>query len=173
MKKLIIFGIVLLFVIPPSEGQNSISGYVVALDTAEPIANATIFLDDRHGLPLEDSLRVTSDSTGFYRISGVKAGTYIINAWTTYGAMNRRYAMVLQSNRIKVDGSLNIDFVFSENALKYSLHFKYHPWEPFGKQLKRNSDVVARKAVRPQLYINSQRASLGAYFIENISNIDD
>lgn len=171
MKKLVLVGTLLLFVTHSGKAQGSISGYVVSLETARPIANATIFLTNRYGLPPEDSLRVTSDSTGFYKISGIKAGTYIINAWTAYRAMNQRYAMVIQSNRIEIDRSLNVDFVFSENAFKFHLHLDSHPWEAFAKS-KRTSDSVARKAVRPQLYINSERESVGASFIKKIKDYD-
>lgn len=80
MKQLILLGNVLLFVVNPVKAQNSISGYVVSLETAKPIANATIFLNNRYNLPLKKSLRVTSDSTGFYRIAGIETGSYIINA---------------------------------------------------------------------------------------------
>jgi len=167
MKKLLLIGFGLFFLVNSIKAQNSISGYIVSLETAEPIANATIFLNNRYGLPTEDSLRVTSDSTGFYRIARIEAGTYIINAWTTYQAMNEHYAQVIQSNRIEVDSSLNVDFVFSEIAFKYRLHGKYHPWEAFIPQ-KRSLNMVARRAVRLQLFINSQRKSLGASFIERM-----
>jgi hypothetical protein len=115
MKKFLLLGTVLLFVTHSGKAQNSIYGYVVSLETAKPIRNATIFLNDKYGLSLGDSLRVISDSTGYYRITGIKTGTYIINAWTTYTAINQRYAMVIQSNRIEVDSTLNVNFVFSEN----------------------------------------------------------
>lgn len=168
MKKLLLLGTILLFVTNTGRAQNSISGYVVSLETAKPIAHATIFLNNKYGLSFGDSLRVTSDSKGYYRITGIKAGTYIINAWTTYAAMNQRYAMVIQSNRIKVNSTLNVDFVFSENAFKYRLHLKSHPWELFGKPKKRTSNSVARQAVQPQLYINFRRDTVGASFIERI-----
>lgn len=86
--------------------------------------------------------------------------------------MNQRYAMVIQSNRIEVDRSLNVDFVFSENAFKFRLHLDSHPLEVFVKP-KRNSDSVARKAIRSQLYIDSQRESIGASFIEKINDIKE
>jgi len=172
MEKLILLGTVLFFATNLGKAQNSISGYIVSLETAKPIANATVFLNNRYGLPLENSLRVRSDSTGFYKIHGIKGGTYIINAWTTYRAMDQRYAMVIQSNRIEVDSSLSVDFVFSENAFKFWLHLNSHPWEVLEK-LKPSSDLVARKAVRPQLYINSYRDTVGASFIEKINNINE
>jgi|GEM_PF-3219946 len=170
MKKLILLVTVLLFVTKSGKGQNSISGYVVSLKTAKPIPNAIIFLNNKYNLTLEDTLRVTSDSTGFYKIAGIKTGTYIINAWTTYRAMNQQYAQVLESNRIKVDSSLTIDFVFSENAFKFSLHYKSHPLEAFTPRKKRSSDDVAFRAVQPQLYINSKRDTVGASFIEKIND---
>src|SRR5690625_6584025 len=80
MEKLILLGTVLFFATNLGKAQNSISGYIVSLETAKPIANATVFLNNRYGLPLENSLRVRSDSTGFYKIHGIKGGTYIINA---------------------------------------------------------------------------------------------
>jgi len=168
MKKLLLLGTLLLSITNLGKAQNSISGYVVSLETAKPIANATIFLNDKYGLSLGDSLRVMSDSTGYYRIAGIKVGTYIINAWTTYSAMNHRYAMVIQSNRIQVDRTLNVDFVFSENAFKYKLHFRSHPEEMFTKPRKRTSNSVAIQAVQPQIYINFRRDTVGASFIERI-----
>ncbi|GAA5520637.1 hypothetical protein Asal01_00569 [Fodinibius salicampi] len=163
-----LLGTVLLFVTHSGKAQNNIYGYVVSLETAKPISNATIFLNDKYGLSLGDSLRVISDSTGYYRITGIDTSTYIINAWTTYTAMNQRYAMVIQSNRIEVDSTLNVDFVFSENEFKYSLHLRSHPGELFDKNKKRTSDSVARQAVRSQLFINSRRDTIGASFIERI-----
>lgn len=171
MKKLILFWTVLFFTANSGKEQNSISGYVVSLKTAKPIPNATIFLNNKYNLPLEDTLRVTSDSTGFYKIVGIESGTYIINAWTTYRAMNQRYAQVIQSNRIEVDRSLTIDFVFSENDFKFSLHDKFNPQEAFTPRKKRSSDNVARQAVRSQLYIDSQRDTIGASFIEKINEV--
>lgn len=167
MKKSILLVSVLFLVSNSGKTQNSISGYVVSLKTAKPISNASIFLKNRYGLQLEEPLKAMSDSTGFYEIAGIKRDTYIINAWTAFRAMNQRYAQVIQSNRIDIDSSLTVDFVFSENDFKFSLHGKYHPWEAFLPQ-KRNSDVVARRAVWPQLYINSQKVSVGASYIERI-----
>ncbi len=145
------------------------SGYVVSLETAKPIANAAIILNNQYNLPLKEPLRGTSDSTGFYSISGIKPGSYIINAWTTYLDMNQRYAMVMESNRIGVDRSLTVDFVFSENAFKLRLYSKKHPWEGFMHH-KRNSDMVARRAERPQIYIDSRRDTVDAFYIEKIND---
>lgn len=83
--------------------------------------------------------------------------------------MNQRYAMVMESNIIKINRSLNIDFVFSENAFKMRLDSKKHPWEAFIPH-KRSSEIVARKADRPQIYIDSQRDTVDAFFIEKINN---
>jgi len=88
--------------------------------------------------------------------------------------LNQRYAMVVESNRIEIDHSLNIDFVFSENAFKIRLYLKQHPgkafWEAFGNSPKRSADIVARKADRPQIYIDSQRDTVDVFFIEKISD---
>lgn len=168
MNKLLLHGVILFILVNPVKAQNSISGYIVSLETAKPIANATIFLNNKYNLPLQYSLRATSDSAGFYKIAGVKVGTYIINAWTTYRAMNQQYAEVIESYRIKVSHSLNVDFVFSENAFKYRLDFKFHVLED---RPRRSSDKVANKAVRPQIYIESRRDTVMAFFIENINNI--
>ncbi len=188
MKRLILLGSVLLFIINPLKAQNSISGYIVSLETAKPIANATIYLNNQYNLPLKDSdsLRVTSDSTGFYTITGIKSGSYIINAWTTYHEMNQQYTMVVESNIIKVDSTINIDFVFSENAFKQRLSNKYkmrryfksktrqyfinHPSEAFGPRPIRNSDMVAQQADQPQIYIDSQRDTVGYCFIQKTNN---
>lgn len=167
MKKLILLEIVLCIIAASSNAQHNISGYVVSLESAQPIADATVFLRDQYGLQLEEPLRVTSDSSGFYIIEGIKAGTYIVNAWTTYDAINQRYAQVVQSNRIEVESSLTVDFVFSENAFKFSLHYRHHPLQTFDGKIKRPDDVTY-KAVRPQLYINSQRDTVSASFIERI-----
>lgn len=168
MKKLLVLGTVLIAITASGHAQNSISGYVVSLESAKPIANATVFLKDRYGLQLEKPLMATSDSTGFYSIRGIEADTYIVNAWTTYNAINQRYAQVIQSDRLEVDSSLTVDFVFSENAFKFYLHYKSHPLEAFTPREKRNSDDVAFEAVRPQLYINSNRDTVFASFIERI-----
>lgn len=169
MKQFILLGFVLLLGINPVKAQKSISGYVISLETAKPIANATVFLNNQYNLPLKEPLRVTSDSTGFFRIAGVKPSTYIINAWTTYRDMNQQYAMVMESNRIDIDRSLTVDFVFSENAFKLRLYSKKHPWKGFMHQ-KRNSDMVARRAVRPQIYIDSQRDTVDAFYIKKIND---
>lgn len=177
MKKLLLLGFSLFFLVNSIKAQNSISGYIISLETAKPIANATVFLKDKYNLPLEDSdfLRVTSDSTGFYKIAGIKAGTYIINAWTTYHAMDQRYAMVIASDRIAVNRNLNVDFVFSENAFKYRLHSKYHLKEALEllTQKERSSDSIAFRAVLPQIYIDSKRASMLTWYIKNISDIKE
>lgn len=181
MKKLLLLGFSLFFLVNSIKAQNDISGYVVSLETAEPIANATVFLKNKYNLPLEDSdsLRVTTDSTGFYKIAGIEAGTYIMNAWTTYHAMNQRYAMVVASYRIEVDRSLTVDFVFSKNAFKYKLDYKSRLKEAykskeaaraFLKPKERSSDLVARRAASPQIYINSKKESLLTSYIEKISN---
>ena len=140
------------------------------MDTAKPIANTTVFLRNQYGLQLEEPLRVTSDSTGFYNIKRIKTGTYIVNAWTTYTAMSQLYAQIIQSKRIEVDNSLTVDFVFSENAFKFSLHYKHNPLEAFDGKIKRPDDVTFQ-AVRPQIYINSKRDTVGATFIEEIDDI--
>lgn len=168
MKKVLSLGIVLIVITASGNAQNRISGYVVSLESAKPIPNATVFLRNQYGLELEKPLRVTSDSTGFYTIQGIKAGTYIVNAWTSYSALDQRYAFVIQSDRLEVDSSLTVDFVFSENAFKFSLHHRSHPLEAFTPRRKRNSDDVAYKAVRPQLFINSKRDTVFASFIERI-----
>lgn len=172
MKKLLLLGIVLLFITNIGIGQHSISGYTVSLEKAGSVPNATIFLNDKYGLSLEESLRITSDSTGFYKITGIKEGTYIINAWTMYEAMNQRYAQVIQSERIKIDSNLTVDFVFSEASFKYSLHFKHHPLQAFDGQVERPDNVV-RQAVSPQLFINSRPDTVGACFIEKISDFKE
>ena len=171
MKNLILLGIVLFIITALSNAQHRINGYVVSLESAQPIANATVFLTDQYGLQLEKPLRVTSDSTGFYSITGIKEGTDIINAWTTYRAMDQRYAMVIASDRIEIDHSRNIDFVFSENAFKFSLHYKHNPLKAFDGRIKRPDDVTFQ-AVRPQIYINSKRDTVGATFIEEIEGIN-
>lgn len=189
MKKLLLSGAILLFIISSVKAQNSISGYIVSLETAKPIANATVFLNNRYNLPLKNSasFRVTSDSTGFYKITGIKTGYYIINAWTAYRIMNQRYGMVIESNKFVVNRNMDIDFVFSENAFKMDLSFKYkmhryfnkkthqyfknHPSKVFGHPPKRSSDLVARQADRPQIYFNSQRDTVGAYYIEKLNDI--
>ena len=180
MKQLILLGSVLLFVINPLKAQNSISGYIVSLETAKPIADATIFLNNRNNLPLKnpDSLKVTSDSTGFYKITGIKPGYYIINAWTTYRIMNQQYAMVIESNKFKIGRNMNIDFVFSKNAFKMELSVKDLSRKAFWKEFvksphKRSSDDVARRADRPQIYFNSQRDTVGAFFIQKIKDFKD
>jgi len=174
MKKLLLF-FSLFFLVNSSNAQNSISGYIISLETAEPIPNATIFLNNRHNISLEqsDSLRVSTDSTGFYKIDEIKAGTYIINAWTTYRAMDQRYAMVITSDSVEVKRSRNVDFVFSENAFKYRLHAKYHLKEALEmlSQKKRSSDSVAFRAVLPQIYIDSKKRSMLTWYIKNISSI--
>ncbi|HEX6983007.1 MAG TPA: carboxypeptidase-like regulatory domain-containing protein [Balneolaceae bacterium] len=175
MKKLLLLGFSLFFLVSSIKAQNSISGYTVSLETAKPIANATVFLKNKYNLPLEDSgsLKATSDSTGFYKIAGIKAGTYIMNAWTTYRAMDQRYAMVIASDRIEVNRNLNVDFVFSENAFKYRLHAKFHlkeALELLTNKKERSSDSVAFRAVLPQIYIDSERASMLTWYIKNISN---
>ena len=90
MKKLLVFGTGLSLLFSSVEAPKSISGRLVSLETVEPIPNATIFLNNKYNLSLEDSdsVRVTSYSTGFYKIAGIKADIYIINAWTTYRAMD-------------------------------------------------------------------------------------
>ncbi|HKI44999.1 MAG TPA: carboxypeptidase-like regulatory domain-containing protein [Balneolales bacterium] len=189
MKQFILLGSVLLFVINPAEAQNSINGYVVSLETAKPIANATIFLNNKYNLPLKEPLRVTSDSTGFYSITGIKSGSYVINAWTTYHAMNQRYAMVMESNIIKINHSREVDFVFSENAFKMRLSFKYemhryinsktrqyfkdHPSKVFDHLHRRGSDVVAIRADRPQIYIDSRRDTVDTFYIKKINDIGE
>jgi len=175
MKKILLFGVSLFVFVHSINAQNSISGYVVSLKTAQPIANATIFLNDQNNVSLEeaDSLRVTSDSTGFYNIAGIKRGTYIINAWTTYRAMDQRYAMVITSDSIKVNRSRNVDFVFSESAFKYRLHAKYHlkeALESLTNKKKRSSDLVAFRAVLPQIYIDSQRGAMLTWYVKTISD---
>ncbi len=185
MKQLILLGSVLFTVINPVKAQNSIRGFIVSLETAKPIPNATIYLNNQYNLPPKNPLRVTSDSTGFYKIAGIKPSSYIINAWTTYRAMNQQYVMVLESNRIRVDHSLNIDFVFSENAFKMRLSFKNemhqylknksrqylknHLDEVFGHPPKRSADLVARQADQPQIYIDSRRDTVDAWFIKKIN----
>ena len=93
--------------------------------------------------------------------------------------------MVLESNRIRVDHSLNIDFVFSENAFKMRLSFKNemhqylknktrqylknHLDEVFGHPPKRSADLVARQADQPQIYIDSRRDTVDAWFIKKIN----
>ncbi|PAU95267.1 hypothetical protein CK503_03460 [Aliifodinibius salipaludis] len=170
MKKLLFLGISLIFVVNSVNAQYSISGYIISLETAKPIPNATVFLNDKSNLPLEDSdlLRVTTDSTGFYKIAGIKADTYTLNAWTTYRAMDQRYAMVIASDNIEVERSRNVDFVFSENAFKYRLHAKYHVKEAIEilHQKKRSSDSVAFRAVLPQIYIDSKRGSMLTWYIK-------
>lgn len=169
MKKFILLSIVIFVITSSSNAQHSINGYLISLESAQPIANATVFLRDQYGLQLEEPLRVTSDSSGFYIIEGIKAGTYIINAWMTYDAINQRYAQVVQSNRIEVDSSLTVDFVFSENAFKFSLHYRHNPLQAFDGKIKR-PDNVTFQAVRPQLYINSKKDTVGASFIEKIGD---
>lgn len=185
MKHVILLGSVLLFIINPLKAQNSISGYVISLETAKPIANATIFLNNRYNLPLKKSLRGTSDSTGFYRINEIKNGSYIINAWTTYRVMEQRYVMIVESNIIKINRSRDVAFVFSENAFKLRLSMKYkmhryfsskssqyfikHPSKAFAFQSKRSSDMVARMADRPQLYIDSRRDTIDVFYIKKIN----
>ena len=172
MKKTILFGSILLFTTYSGKAQNTISGYIVSLETAQTIANATIILNNQYNLPLEDPQRVRSDSSGFYRIDGVKAGSYIINAWTTYRAMNQRFGMVVQSDIIEIDRSRNIDFVFSENAFKRALHLKFHPSDVFVKS-QRTSDSVAILATRPQLYIDFKREPISASFIQNLGDVPE
>ena len=175
MKKVLILGISLFFSANLINAQNNISGYIISLETAQPIENATVFLNDKSNLPLEnsDSLRVTTDSTGFYKIDGIKEGTYFINAWTTYRAMDQQYAMIITSDSIEVKRSRNVDFVFSENAFKYRLHAKYHVKEALEilNQKKRSSDSVAFRAVLPQIYIDSKSGSMLTWYIKNISDI--
>lgn len=172
MIRIILVGTFLFLSAIPGNAQYSISGYSVSLEKAGPVPKATIFLKDKYGLSLEESLRVMSDSTGFYSITGIKEGTYIINAWTTYEEMNQQYAQVIQSERIKVDSSLTVDFVFSEASFKYSLHFRHHPLQAFDGHTERPDNVV-RQAVRPQLFINFRRDTVGASFIEKIGDIKD
>jgi len=127
MKNLILLTTIFLFANCPVQAQNSISGYVVSLEEAKPIANATIFLKNQYGLTLEDSLTVLSDSTGFYQIEGIKKGSYVLNAKNTYRSMEQQYAIVIQSVVIEVDGNLKIDLVFSENDFKHRLFFYKNP----------------------------------------------
>ena len=177
MRKLLILGISLFFSANVINAQNNISGYIISLETAKPIENATVFLNDKSNLPLEnsDSLRVTTDSTGFYKIGGIKEGTYYINAWTSYRAMDQRYAMIITSDSIEVRRNRNVDFVFSENAFKYRLHAKYHVKEALEilNQKKRSSDSVAFRAVLPQIYIDSKSGSMLTWYIKNISDIKE
>lgn len=168
MKKIVALSVALFFLINSVTAQNSISGYIVSLETAKPIENATILLHDRYNLPLKDTVRVTSDSTGFYEIGSVESGSYIVNSWTTYRAMNQRYAMVLQSNIIKVDRDINIDIVFSENAFKMHLNIQHNG---FGSLSERSSNLVAFQAVRPHFYVDSKREPVGSYFIENFDKV--
>jgi hypothetical protein len=169
MKNLILFTTILLFANYPVQAQNSISGYVVCLEEAKPIANATIFLKNQYGLTLEDSLTVLSDSTGFYQIERIKNGSYVLNAKNIYRSMDQQYAIVIQSDVIEVDGSLEIDLVFSRNDFKQRLFFYKNPEEAFVKP-KERIDLVTRRAVQPQLYINSDRETLGASYFEKTSN---
>lgn len=168
MKQLILLAAVLLFANHPVQGQNSISGYVVSLEEAKPIANAIIFLKNKYGLSLEDSLTVTSDTTGFYRIEGIKTGSYVLNAKNIYRSMDQQYAIVIQSEVIEVDCNLEVDLVFSENDFKRRLYFYNNPEEAFVKPNNRMGLVIA-KAVQPQLYINSERDTAGAGYFEKIN----
>ncbi|NGP89704.1 carboxypeptidase-like regulatory domain-containing protein [Fodinibius halophilus] len=182
MKKSL-FLIFSLLVFPQSmTAQHSISGYIVSLETARPITDATVFLKDKYNLPFDnpDSLKATTDSTGFYRIGGIQEGTYIISTWTTYRAMDQRYAMVLASDRIEVDRNLSIDFVFSEIAFKYRLDYKFRKRAAFKSKKaakafldtvqKRNVDLIARRATSPKIYIDSKRDTLLTWLIKNISD---
>mgnify|MGYP001186283154 FL=1 len=189
MKKLLLLGYGLIFLVNSIKAQNSISGYIVSLETAEPIANATVFLNNKYNLALEnpDSLKVTSDSTGFYIITGIKTDTYIINTWTTYRVVDQLYAMVLTSDRIEMDSSITVDFIFSENAFKYRLDYRSRRQEAYRSKeaakaflqkekarlrgKTRNSDTVARQAIYPRIYINSQKERLLTWYIKNISEI--
>ena len=87
--------------------------------------------------------------------------------------MDQQYAMIITSDSIEVKRNRNVDFVFSENAFKYRLHAKYQVKEAIEMlhQKKRSSDSVAFRAVLPQIYIDSQRASILTWYIKNISDI--
>lgn len=176
MRKLLFLGFGLFFLIHSIKAQNSISGYIISLEKAEPIPNATIFLNNQYNLSLEnpDSLQVTSDSTGFYKINGIKEDTYVINAWTAYHAMNQRYAMVIASDRIDIDRDLTVDFVFSENAFKYRLHSKFHPNDAIKilNQERRRSDSVALRAVLPQIYVDSKSVPTLTWYIKDIGTVE-
>lgn len=177
MKKLLLVGFCVFFLVHSNKAQNSVSGFIVSLENAEPIPNATIFLNNQYNISLEniDSLRVTSDSTGFYKIAGIEAGTYVINAWTTYHAMNQRYAMVIASDKIDINRDLTVDFVFSENAFKYRLHSKYNSRDALEvlSQKKRRSDSVAFRAVLPQIYVDSKRKSKLTWYIKNLGTVEE
>ena len=186
MKQLIFLGSFLFLLICVVNAQHSIRGYIVSLETAKPIANAKVILNDQYNLLLEDteSFQVTSDSTGFYKISGIKEGRYIINAWTTYHALDQRYAMLISSNIIEVHHSLEIDFVFSENAFKYRLDREFRVEEAIKArkglgaifkdlQKERNSDAVARRAIYPQIFIDSKRDTIHNWYIEKIGSIEE
>ena len=186
MKKSLLIGAILFFVANPGKSQNNISGYIVSLDTAKPIPNATIILNNEYNLLLDDTelFRTNSDSTGFYTIDGIKAGTYIINAWTTYHALEQEYAMLIISNRVEIDKNLEVDFVFSENAFKYKLDYKFRMEEAvkarkeFGAifralRKERSSDAVARRVIHPRIYIDSKRAPILTWYIEKIGLVGD
>lgn len=170
MKYILVFLFGFLFTVNTVTGQHSISGFVVSIDSAEALPGVTIQLKDRYGLFLKNPLSTKSDSSGFYYISGISEGHYTLHAWNAYDDEDDTYAVVIQSRILMIDEDLTADIAFSERAFRNRLESRKNddPSKLFSGAPVRSASSVADQVLDPQIFLNSRRDTVFAWFFQKI-----
>lgn len=159
-----------LFTANTVKAQHSISGFVVSIDSAKALPGVTIQLKDQYGLFLKEPLSTKSDSSGFYYITGITDGHYTLHAWNAYDDEDDTYAVVIQSKILMIDEDLTADFAFSERAFRNRLESRknYDPSKLFSGAPVRSASSVADQVLDPQIFLNSKRDTVFAWFFQKI-----
>lgn len=144
-------------------GQSNISGHFVALETGDPIADATIKLKSRQGFEIPSIASVSTDSSGYFEFNKIPENTYMMEVSNVFEIENHSVLCSHTISRFKVaEQTTIIDF-------RASIYYCYwiasrQPWFK-GKQFDKDFSELERS----HIHISGKRGGImasGAHLVD-------